>query len=85
LTINLLTKLVLDSQSFDGEADVLMSFLVLNRITTKHYFTFWDLVEVLVLYSILHMTCSHISHRNANQDSSCLLKYHSIFDPKHLT
>jgi len=83
LTTKTQTKLLLDFQSFDGEAEVLMSFLVLNRITRKHYFTFQYLVEVLVLYSIIHMTSSHISLRNANQDSSCFLKYHTIFDPKH--
>jgi len=42
---------------------------VLNRLTRKHYFTFRDLVEVLVLHSIIHMTSSHISLQNANQVS----------------
>jgi len=46
-----------------------MSFFVLNRLTRKHYFTFRDVVEVLVLYLIIHMTTrGHISHRNANKD-----------------
>jgi len=49
-------------------------FLVLNRITRKHYFTFRDLVEVLVLYSIIHMISKLISVQNANQDS-CFLNY----------
>ena len=31
------------------------------------------------------MTSSHISLRNANPDSSCFSKYHSIFDPKPKT
>ena len=53
LTTKTQTKLLLDSQSFDGEAEVL--------ITRKHYFTFRYLVKVLVLYSIIHMTSSHIS------------------------
>jgi len=53
---NPLAKLLLNSQSFDGEAEILMSFGVLNRLTRKHYFSFRDLVGVLVFYSIIHMT-----------------------------
>ena len=31
------------------------------------------------------MTSSQISLQNANQDSSCFSKYHSVFDPKLYT
>ena len=48
--------------------------LALYLLVWKYNFSFWDVFDVLVLYSIIHMTSSHIWLQNTNQASYCLSK-----------